>query len=178
MENLLNCKGRKFRAIIKEITTEGRIQVEDGKVFLCQNEINGADAKDKLGYNYSWSADRGSAEDLARKNIHDFQLIPITPEEIEAYKEWQVGDRIINGMAPTNVCEVIFRSGELVVFKYPNGMASDNYTCDELHRNDYRLVPPEQDAPEEEKPSARELTMDEIAEKFGLPVDRIRVKKD
>ena len=61
----------------------------------------------------------------------------LTASEIEAYKDWQVGDKITkSGMT----MEVIFRSGKLVVCELANGAASFNYTCDELYNFGYRLV--------------------------------------
>lgn len=178
MKNLLNCKGRPFRAKIYGIPVSGRIQVENDIVFLCQNGMDGADAHDKLGSRYSWSVGKGDEMVLARNNVTDFHLFPTTPEEFETFKDWMVGDRIDNGDG-TPCLQVIFRSGELVVCKHTDcEKATANYTIDELYNNGYRFVPPkdEADAPKEE--AVRELTMDEIAEKFGLAVDRIRVKKD
>ena len=34
--------------------TDARLQFEDGKWFICQNEIMGYDCNDKLGYEYSY----------------------------------------------------------------------------------------------------------------------------
>lgn len=101
----------------------------------------------------------------------------MTAAEIEAYKDWQVGDKInCDGI----LREVIFRSGELVVCKELNdmgfwkkGYASANYTCDELYNKGYRLV-----AEPVEEEEVVEVTMDEIAEKMGVPVERLRVKKE
>ena len=41
MENLLQCKGKKFKANIHNIPVEGRIQVEKGSIYLCQDVSNG-----------------------------------------------------------------------------------------------------------------------------------------
>ena len=70
--------------------------------------------------------------------------------------------------------EVIFRSGELVVLKWSGKEASQNYTCDELHREGYRLkLDP---IPEEDE--IHEFSMDEIAEKMGVPVEKLKIKKE
>ena len=38
--------------------TDARISIdEDGRPFICQNERDGADAENKLGYKYSWATD-------------------------------------------------------------------------------------------------------------------------
>lgn len=39
--DLLKCHGRKFRAKINDVECEGKIVVEDGCVFLCQNNQDG-----------------------------------------------------------------------------------------------------------------------------------------
>lgn len=113
MKNLLNCRGRQFRCKFHGKPVEGKIQVEHGYVFLCQNEIDGCRARNKLGYKYSYSVDSGSDEDLKIYNVSDFALL-MTAEEIEEYKDWQVGDKITKGR---DVFEVIFRSGEVVILK-------------------------------------------------------------
>ena len=93
----------------------------------------------------------------------------MTAAEIEACKDWQVGDRIRNG---SYTQEVIFRSGKLVVCEKEDGCASYNYTCNELYDKGFRLVA---DPIEEE---TVELTMDEIAKKVGIPVKKLRIKKE
>lgn len=178
MENLLQCDGRRFRCKINETPAEGKIRVEDGDVYLCQNEMDGAQAGDKYGYKYSWSVSSGSKEFLAIHRISDFVLTPSTPDEIESYKDWQVGDKVcckegivISPFSPYG--EIIFRSGELVVAKLGD-CASPNFTCDDLHRVGYRLdIEP---LSEEEK--TVEISMDEIAEKWGISKDQLRIKKE
>lgn len=172
MKNLLHCNGRFFSAKIYDDKVTGRIRVEDERVYLCQDKRDGACCKDKLGYKYSWIVGDGSEEKLSSNNVSCFKLTPLTAEEIEQHKDWKVGDKI--RMDDDKKFEVIFRSGELVVLKNKDGEASENYTCDQLHKYGYRLFFQKEDGEKE----ITELTMDEIAEKFGLPVDKIRVKKD
>lgn len=169
MENLLNCNGRKFSAKIRGTYAEGLIRVEDGRVYLCQNMKNGAGCGDKLGFSFSWQVNKGSRDDLESTDVTDFCLIHVTAEEIEAYKSWQVGDKITDGLESL---EVIFRSGELVVCKDSDDEACDNYTCNELHKRGYRLVV------ESEEEEIIEVTMDEIAKMKGVPVERLHIKKE
>ncbi len=179
MENLLSCDGRRFRCKIDGTLATGIIRVVDGCVYLCQNETGRSHDIDKRGYKYAWYVRSGTEADFANPNIRvtDFRLIPSTAAEIEAYKDWQVGDKIMRGVC---LYEVIFRSGELVILKSLNdsifnqkGEASSNYTCDELYRKGYRLIV--DPAPEE---GIVEVTMDEIAEKMGVPVEWLHVKKE
>lgn len=178
MENLLKCDGRRFRCKIRETPAEGRIRVENGNVYLCQNKQEGAEVKCRFGYKYSWSISSGSDKMLAYNDVSDFVLIPSTPDEIESYKDWQVGDKIRCGAKVASLTlglygEIIFRSGELVVPKF-NGRTPCLFTCDELYKQGYRLdVEP---LPEEEK--TVEISMDEIAEKWGISKDQLRIKKE
>lgn len=178
MENLLNCNGQFFSAKIKGEGVTGRITVEDGFVYLCQNKLDGKDCIDKKGYKYSWCVKDGSKESRWNNSVRKFKIINWGEEEIEKYKDWQVGDvvKLLHEYEKEfdELYEVIFRSGELVVLKNKDGEASDNYTCDQLYKYGYRLVPPKIEEDEEEVI----LTKEDIAEKFGIPVDKIRIKND
>lgn len=169
MENLLNCNGRKFSAKIEGTYAEGLIRVENGTVYLCQNVKNGDDCDDKLGFRFSWQVCDGSIDNIKDMDVTNFYLHPMTAEEIEVYKNWQVGDKITNG---SESLEVIFRSRELVVCKNSDDEASNNYTCNELHKRGYRLVV------ESEEEEIIEVTMDEIAKMKGVPVERLHIKKE
>lgn len=168
MENLLNCKGKRFKCKIDGIYVEGRIQVEKNMVFLCQNIKDGGECEDKLGYTYSWYVGTKDKDYLSMNNITNFEIIGMTKEEIENYKDWQVSDKIINKDGTKG--EIIFRSGELVVLKYNNNTASDNYTIEELYSIGWRL----DEKPMEE--SFVEMTMEEIAKLKGIPVEKLRIK--
>ena len=130
-------KGLNFNAVIYGELCEGKIQVEDGAVYLCQNKRIGSDCSDKLGYNYSWCMKKGCFED---KRVIDFEIVPRDPE---TYKDWQVGDKVLNlniRTAKSAVKEVIFRSGEVVICKTMQNSAAGVYTCDELYQAGYRLI--------------------------------------
>lgn len=170
MENLLQCKGKKFKANIHNIPVEGRIQVEKGSIYLCQDVSNGSSCEDKLGFKYSWHIGDGSEVALIKNDVSNLCIRPSTKEEAESFKDWQVGDKLVYG---SNTWEVIFRSGELVVCKKENGSATFNYICDELYRLGFRLV--YEPDPESE---IVEVTMDEIAKMKGIPVERLHVKKE
>lgn len=168
MENLLNCKGKRFKCKISGIFVEGRIQIEADRVFLCQGVKDGGRPKDTLGYPYAWYVETGSEYHLLSNNVTNFRLIDMTKEDIENYKDWQVGDKIIDKLG--NKGEIIFRSGELVVFKFDDNNASSNYTVNGLHNKGWRL----DETPIEE--SFVEMTMEEIAELKGIPVEKLRIK--
>ena len=138
--DLTKCKGFCFKASIERLTCEGKIQVENGCVYLCQNIIDGAECQDRLGFKYSWGILDGSKEDMKRNHVTDFEIVPRDPE---TYRDWQVGDRATVPNEKWNDSaykEIIFRSGELVICKDGNGDISGGYTCGQLHRLGYRLV--------------------------------------
>lgn len=72
MENLLQCKGKKFKANIHNIPVEGRIQVEKGSIYLCQDVSNGSSCEDKLGFKYSWHIGDGSEVALTKTTFQIF----------------------------------------------------------------------------------------------------------
>lgn len=170
MENLLQCKGKKFKASIHNIPVEGRIQVEEGSIYLCQDARSGSSCEDKLGFKYSWCIGDGSEVALIKNGVSNLYIRPSTKEEAESFKDWQVGDKLVY---ESNTWEVIFRSGELVVCKKENGNATYNFTCDELYTLGFRLV--YEPDPESE---IVEVTMDEIAKMKGIPVERLHIKKE
>lgn len=168
MENLLNCNGRMFRAKIKGVYCAGKIRVEGSCIYLCNNNKDRSiGCSNKFGYKCAWYVGRG--DELIYYHVTDFHIVP-TAAEIESYKDWQVGDKLKYG---STTREVIFRFGELVVCKYEDGQATNNYTCDELYRKGFRLVA----GPDPEDDTV-ELTMDEIAAKVGVPVEKLRIKKE
>lgn len=64
-------EGKSFVCMWNEEKVEGKIHFENGEIFLCQNSLNGRDAVNKLGYNYSWVIIISSdAED-----IKDFKIV-------------------------------------------------------------------------------------------------------
>lgn len=83
MENLLEKKGRGFRCKIHGVSVDGRIQVEDGWVYLCQNGICGTTCQDRWGYLYSWHVMNGSEESLASSGVTDFELTGEDSDSVE-----------------------------------------------------------------------------------------------
>ena len=77
--NLLDKKGCQFSATISESGKThhvyGKIQVEEGRVFLCQEDIEGAHCNDLLGYSNSWCVSLGDADGLKKNNVTDFKII-------------------------------------------------------------------------------------------------------
>lgn len=74
---------------------------------------------------------------MPSSSVSELELYSTTAADIEAYKDWQVGDKMTK---IGETMEVILRSGKLVVCELGDGTASANYTCDELYDNGWRLV--------------------------------------
>lgn len=172
MENLLGYNGVRFSAKINDTPVSGKIRVEDGMVYLCQNEKAGACCDDRSGYKHSWYVGAGDSDKLKDENVTDLKLFS-TASEIEQFKDWNVGDVLKYSRNGFNAnCTVIFRSGEVVILKDKDNVANGPYTCDEIYNNGWRL-----DAePVEDEKGIVEVTLDKIAELMKVPVDCIRVK--
>lgn len=54
LKDLWECHGRYFRCKIEDEECEGRISIDRGEIYLCQDILNGIDSKEKFGYDYSW----------------------------------------------------------------------------------------------------------------------------
>ena len=130
--DLTKCVNCRFRAKVDGKEVEGRIAVEGdylqfsylyGRYETCYSML----------ISYYW--EHGKVD-----YFDDFELVPRDPE---AYRDWQVGDRV--NISDTHTCweelvEVIFRSGELVVCKDSENNATETKTCDQLYREGGRLV--------------------------------------
>jgi hypothetical protein len=74
MTNLLGCDGKGFSATISGHVCEGKIRVENGRVYLCQNHKNGDGCDNRYGFKYSWNIQKGSKSSMAANNVVNFQL--------------------------------------------------------------------------------------------------------
>lgn len=165
--DLRTCKGKSFTAKIGgHEVKNGKIQVERGEVFLCQNEYSGSACEDKLGYSFSYTiGNSGNWKGLgyAVKNLR------IINHDPETYKDFQEGDLIDCDGSPAGI--IGFRHGNLVIPIDEDGDARSNYTCNKLFEAGYRLHV--ESLPEEEMV---ELTLEEVAKLKGIDVSRLRIK--
>ncbi|RKY68398.1 MAG: hypothetical protein DRP97_06370 [Candidatus Latescibacterota bacterium] len=54
---------------------DAKIQEENGRFYICQNERDGFECEDKLGYDYSWGIDDGSKNAIRDAGVTDFCLL-------------------------------------------------------------------------------------------------------
>jgi len=68
--------GAPFVAIIEGIPCTGKIQIEEGEVYLCQDVKNGNKCYDKLGFKYSWTIRDGKTPEAYHVRIISFTKYP------------------------------------------------------------------------------------------------------
>lgn len=170
----MECDGKRFACKINGTEVSGRITVEEGEVYLCQNEQEGNNCENKRGYKYSWSVEDGHPDRLSFNKVTDFRLYPLTRSDVDAYKDWQVGDKVTNENHPIyfepSEWQVVLRSGEVVICKDKVNICKGPYTCDGLYDYGFRLVPEEL---EEDTPV--DVTLEEIAAWKGVDAGQIRI---
>jgi hypothetical protein len=72
--------GQWFKAKVDGNECIGRVSIsESGNVYLCQDVADGADAPNKLGFQYSWCVSNGSAKNLKDNDIKNFKLLSRRP---------------------------------------------------------------------------------------------------
>ena len=150
--DLTKCNNLRYRAKVDGNNDYGRICVENadtGLAFLRSDLEN--------GYVATWHCDVPTIEGICGRKVTDFEIVPRGPE---TYKDWQVGDIIVNRDGCTG--RIIFRSGDFVAANIGGCMC---YTCEEMHGSGWRLVLTdiEQQIIEEKKPKLYEF-------KAGEPV--------
>jgi len=145
--------------IYGEKITDAKISIDkDGTPFICQNIKDGNDAEDKLGYKYSWILRKDFTHSYVT-NLKSFIKSFDNPQIGDEYKDENGYSRFVLG--------VLGRVIHLSRWDDKDAYWS-SYTKEELIKNGYTIV---QDEPEEYK----EVTMEEVCEKFG---HKVKIKKD
>lgn len=166
-------KGRKFSGIIRGTSIpHGKIMYGDNNYWLCQNEQNGDNCgAEKFGYAYSWSVGNGSVDSIKLSGVTECNLVPITEKEIEEYKDFQIGDKLV---CKEDCCydrEVVGIIGDnLVVTKDLDGTDDIGINLkDKLYKNGWRFkyIP-------EEVPVV-ELSVAEVASKLGINPKTLKI---
>ena len=66
--------GKYFVAEIKGTLVQGRIFIEKGRCFLCQNEFSGARVSDKFGFQYSWIINPDDENPFVEANVFNLHV--------------------------------------------------------------------------------------------------------
>lgn len=83
--NLKLAAGLYFTAKIKDIPAVGVVQKQDENFYLCQNVKDGSPCREKFGYAYSWTIDKGRPRDLALDSVRvtDLKLFKNPPKGVQ-----------------------------------------------------------------------------------------------
>lgn len=124
--DLTQCNNCRFRAVVdgKEVT--GRIEKSKRSFLLTGDDVFGCAVTPAELENLLRGVDL-TVEDEG-SYISGFEIEPRDPETC---KDWQVGDKVCEKEHRNACYEVIFCSGELVIFKDWNNYASNPMTCSE-----------------------------------------------
>lgn len=85
MENLLKAHGRKYTALIKGKSVEGKVIVSNDVAYLAQNEWDGGSPSTGnpfKEYQYTWYVADGTADALEIEDVENFKLIEEAPLEL------------------------------------------------------------------------------------------------
>lgn len=95
LKNLLDCHGQPFRCKIDGTQCEGRITVEDEDVFLCQDEMDGLDCRNKQGFLYSWHITESQKDILDNKsNYQDVTEFVLLDSQNEHFRLANIQDLV------------------------------------------------------------------------------------
>ena len=110
---------------------DAKIQEENGLFYICQNEIDGENCEDKLGYKYSWLIFKGSDNDIEWFGVTDLKPL----KSLENLCE---GDIITDGHGERMVLGVY---GKVYFMSKKNNFdyADENFTAKELEDYEYEL---------------------------------------
>jgi len=137
--------------------TDARISInKDGLPFICQNEKNGVNADDKLGYKYSW---------MLKKDFTNINVKNLRPLE----KDWdtlQVGDEI---KIPFEKRTVLGVCGRVIFISWVDDKDRfySGYTKYELIEDGYTII--------QDTPPIIEISLQDIADLKGVDVKSIKI---
>jgi len=132
--------------------TDARISIDkDGRPFICQNERDGTDAENKLGYKYSWVIDT----DFTNRDVTDLRRVEITWDNL------QYGDQLKDSDGNERTVLVAHPNSVYSVSNTSDQSISDfTYTAQSLQDKGYTIV-------QEEVKPIRTVTQEEVCKMFG-----------
>jgi hypothetical protein len=171
MRNLTkNDVGKKFTAEIQGVSVKGRVQFESGRFYLCQNEKNGSNCIDKLGYKFSWTIGDGSIRVTKLRDVKNLVMNSWTSREIEEYKDFQPGDVLIRPRTDYDR-KVVHKFEEFLLTADIDDGRTKLLTADDLYEAGWRV---KMEA-EEEKEEVVEMSVAEVAKKLGISVESLKI---
>lgn len=154
--------------IEREQIDDAKISIDEyGEVYVCQNKKDGCDTDDKLGYAYSWSIYGDDREPTSDSGLTDLIFLDRSIEDVqEGDVVWSENDEEITES------KVLGRCGEVVFLSKTNihSVYGQAVTIAQLKAANITI---KQDTP----PTLTEVTLQEVAEKIGVPVEQLRIKE-
>lgn len=103
--------GKPFLARIQGILCEGKITVENGYIYLCQDIMSGNLCEERHGYKHSWVVGTKYSLDLEENEVEDLVIIetlkPMTNEEIAKLDHNDLYDRFVKIIQTTTDIELL-----------------------------------------------------------------------
>lgn len=168
--------GMRVKAVIDDVVIDDAKVYVDRKdrIYICQNQKDGSEADDKLGYKYSWVVTGVNEDDHTSMNRSDVTNFEVVGESMENLK---TGDILV----PKNDVEkdhylvlgVFNYSGEDRVAYleiYDNSMDRGSMSLEGAKTAYYVKG----DIPEEA--TIKEVTLEEVAKTMGIDVKKLRIK--
>lgn len=139
---------------------------KDGAIFICQNKRIGVRADDKLGYASSWvifNSDRSPVHGLER----EVAGLIFLDRSIEDVQEGDVID-----CKGAREAKILGKCGEVIFLSKTNchSLYGQALTIEQLKEAGCII---KQDTP----PTITEVTLQEVADKMGVPVEQLRIKE-
>ena len=133
--------------------TDARISIDSSGIpYICQNQVDGNDAENKLGYKYSWVLG-GDFTDLSGRvtNLRSATKSFDNPQEGDEYKELTGGSKWVLGVCgraimlsakdEKDICEGTYTKEELIKFCFTIVQdKSEPKEIIEVDGNKYKLI--------------------------------------
>jgi hypothetical protein len=87
--------GTWFSATIDGVKAVGQVTGEANTVYLCQQVKDGDDARNKLGWPFSWNVQEGTAEDLNAHGVTKFKLLKGRPKGLKQKLIITIRDNVV-----------------------------------------------------------------------------------
>ena len=144
---------------------DAKISIDEyGEVYVCQNKKDGCDTDDKLGYAYSWSIYGDDREPTSDSGLTDLIFLDRPIEDV------QEGDVV--DYKGAREAKVLGKCGEVIFLSKTNchSLYGQALTLEQLKEAGCTIK-------QDTTPTLTEVTLQEVADKMGIPVDQLRIKE-
>ena len=141
--DLRSYHGREFEGVITqadiEYKSKGKISVNNNQeVYCCQNEVNGLDANDKMGFNYSVCV-QFQGDSVWNKSCLSSITILDPPSSIDPQWDWKDGEEVACGSHLQKIFILI--NGSVIHIVNDKGVVVNSGTPEGVYSLGYRKLP-------------------------------------